>query len=102
VIGRRGGAAHRPMTCREAARVLQACLDGEADEVTARRVATHVEDCRRCGLETAVYREIKNSLARQEVPDESTMARLCDFGSALLTAGPPEAYDEAAGLGGGR
>ncbi|WP_246203519.1 anti-sigma factor family protein [Streptomyces tailanensis] len=103
MIGRRGGAAHRPMTCREVARVLQACLDGEAEEATARRVAAHAEDCRRCGLETAVYREIKNSLARQEVPDESAMARLRDFGSALLTAGPPpEAYDEAAELGGGR
>ncbi|KUO14324.1 hypothetical protein AQJ91_47525 [Streptomyces dysideae] len=91
------------MTCMQVARVLQACLDGEADEVTARRVASHVEDCRRCGLETAVYREIKDSLARQEVPDEIVLVRLRDFGSALLmSSGPPEACDEAAGLGGGK
>lgn len=97
------GAAQRRMTCMQVAHVLQACLDGEADETTARRVAEHVQDCRRCGLETAVYREIKDSLARQEVPDERALARLRDFGSALLTSsGPPEARDEAVELGGGR
>ena len=88
------------MNCREVARVLQACLDGEADGATARRVAAHVEECRRCGLETAVYQEIKNSLARQEAPDETTMARLRHFGTTLLASGPSETYDEAAGLGG--
>ncbi|MFF4805093.1 anti-sigma factor family protein [Streptomyces sp. NPDC001351] len=90
------------MSCREVAGVLQAWLDGETDEDTARRVAAHVEDCRRCGLETAVYQEIKNSLARQEVPDETSMVRLRDFGTALLTSGPREACDEAAEFGGAR
>ncbi len=100
MIGRRGGGAHRRMTCRDVARVLQACLDGEVDEVTAQRVAVHGEGCRRCGVEIAVYREIKNSLARQEVPDEAAMARLRAFGADLLTTGPAEAGDEAARLGG--
>jgi hypothetical protein len=75
-------------------------LDGEADESTARRMADHVEDCRHCGLEITVYQEIKNSLARRETPDEATMARLRDFGTALLTAGPPDATEHAAGVGG--
>jgi predicted anti-sigma-YlaC factor YlaD len=88
------------MNCMQVARVLQTCLDGEADEATVRRVAAHVEDCRRCGLETTVYREIKNSLARQEAPDETTMGRLRAFGTALLTAGPAEECDGAAGLNG--
>ncbi len=100
MIGRRGGAARRRMTCMEVARHLQTCLDGEADEVTARRVAAHVEDCRRCGLETSTYREIKNALARQETPDECVLARLRDFGTALLTSGPPDPQDETVGLGG--
>ena len=84
------------------ARALQVWLDGEADEVTVRRAAEHLEDCPRCALEAAVYREIKNSLARQEAPDETAVARLRAFGIALLTTQPPEAYDEAAGLGGTR
>ncbi|MEV7979014.1 zf-HC2 domain-containing protein [Streptomyces sp. NPDC086519] len=81
----------------QVARVLQTYLDGEAGEVTAQRVAAHVEDCRRCGLETAVYQEIKNSLARQELPNETAMARLRAFGATLLTAGPAEACDETVG-----
>ncbi|MEV6055829.1 zf-HC2 domain-containing protein [Streptomyces sp. NPDC052107] len=81
----------------QVARVLQTYLDGEADEVTAQRVAAHVEDCRRCGLETAVYQEIKNSLARQELPNETAMARLRAFGATLLTPGPAEACDETVG-----
>lgn len=100
MIGYRGGAGHRRMTCMQVARVLQRCLDGETDEVTAQRVAAHVEDCRRCGLEITVYREIKNSLARQEMPDETAMARLRAFGAILLTAGPAGVCDEATGPGG--
>jgi anti-sigma factor RsiW len=88
------------MTCRDVARVLEACLDGEVDEATAQRVAVHAEDCRRCDLEITVYQEIKNSLARQEVPDETAVARLRAFGATLLAAGPAEADDEAARLGG--
>ncbi|MGW0821045.1 anti-sigma factor family protein [Streptomyces sp. NPDC002845] len=71
----------------QVARVLQAYLDGETDEVTARRVAVHLEDCRRCGLEVATYREIKNALARQAQPDADVVARLRDFGQALLRDG---------------
>ncbi|NUP36303.1 MAG: zf-HC2 domain-containing protein [Streptomyces sp.] len=88
------------MNCMQVARVLQTCLDGEADEATVRRVADHVEDCRRCGLETAVYREIKNSLARRQAPDETTMGRLRAFGNTLLTAGSAEECNGAAGLDG--
>lgn len=53
---------HRPTDeagCREMSRTLQAYLDGHVDEVTARRVARHLEACRRCGLEAEVYTRIK-------------------------------------------
>lgn len=39
--------------CLRTSRVLQAYLDGETDERTARRVAHHLEDCRRCGLQAS-------------------------------------------------
>ncbi|WP_079085756.1 anti-sigma factor family protein [Streptomyces dysideae] len=76
------------MGCAEVIRVLQAYLDGETDEVTARQVVEHLDDCRDCGLEADLYREIKNSLARQERPDARAVARLRGFGESLLHTGP--------------
>lgn len=73
----------RAMACDEVARVLQSYLDGESDEVTARRVVAHMEDCRRCGLESSVYREIKTSLARRRPPAPEAVERLRAFGASL-------------------
>jgi anti-sigma factor RsiW len=71
-------------SCMQVMRVLQSYLDGHTDEVTARRVANHLEACRRCGLEAATYRAIKASLARKAGPlDEATVERLRAFGAAL-------------------
>jgi anti-sigma factor RsiW len=71
-------------SCMQVMRVLQAYLDGHTDEITARRVARHLEACRRCGLEASTYREIKAALARQASPiDEASLQRLRDFGSSL-------------------
>jgi anti-sigma factor RsiW len=77
------------MNCMQMARILQVYLDGQADEVTARRVSTHLEDCRRCGLEAAVYREIKRSLSRRETLADEAVARLRGFGEALARGEPP-------------
>ncbi len=78
-------------TCREVARVLQSYLDGQVDDLTAQRVARHLEACRRCGLEARIYQEIKLSLSRR-APDIDThsIARLRDF-AARLTDGPSAA-----------
>ncbi|MFP8904975.1 anti-sigma factor family protein [Streptomyces atacamensis] len=84
---RRRDPAGRRMNCLQVARVLQAYLDGETDEITARRVAAHLEDCRRCGLEASVYREIKSALARREQPDAGAVGRLRGFGEVLLRHG---------------
>ena len=62
MFSRRGDEA----SCREVSRALQAYLDGHVDEVTARRVARHLEACRRCGLEAEVYTGIKEALSRME------------------------------------
>lgn len=71
-------------SCMQVMRVLQSYLDGQTDEVTARRVANHLEACRRCGLESATYREIKAALARKAAqPDRAAVARLRAFGVAL-------------------
>jgi anti-sigma factor RsiW len=74
-------------------RVLQSYLDGHTDELTAQRVAKHLEACRRCGLEAATYREIKAALTRSaEPPDRQAIERLRAFGSSLA-----HRSDDAAG-----
>ncbi|MGW0825392.1 anti-sigma factor family protein [Streptomyces sp. NPDC002845] len=84
---RRRHPAERRMNCMRVIRVLQAYLDGETDEVTARRVAAHLEDCLRCGLEASTYRAIKEAPARREQPDADAVDRLRGFGEALLRHG---------------
>lgn len=77
-------------SCREVGRSLHRYLDGELDEVTARRLARHLEMCRRCGLEVRTYTEIKRALARsgQETVDADSLGRLQDFAERLMH-GPP-------------
>jgi anti-sigma factor RsiW len=71
-------------SCMQVMRVLQSYLDGQTDEVTAQRVAAHLDACRRCGLEAATYREIKASLARRATPvDPDAVDRLRAFGARL-------------------
>lgn len=79
----------RPARCREVGRVLQRYLDGEVDDLTARRVARHLEDCLRCGMAAETYAEIKRSLARRGEVDHETVGRLKAFGEHLVTEGDP-------------
>lgn len=85
-------------SCLQVMRVLQSYLDGHTDEVTARRVANHLEACRRCGMEASIYREMKAALARQgNHVDEESLERLRAFSSTLIHRdeheGEPEAGD---------
>jgi anti-sigma factor (TIGR02949 family) len=72
-------------TCAEVARVLQSYLDGQVDEMTARRVARHLDACRRCGLEARTYEAIKEALARQRTDvDAAALEGLRSFGERLV------------------
>ncbi|WP_246203515.1 anti-sigma factor family protein [Streptomyces tailanensis] len=71
----------------QVARILQAYLDGETEEVTARRVAAHLKDCRPCGPEVETYRKIKEALTRRSEPDADSVERLRDFAEGLLPGG---------------
>jgi hypothetical protein len=75
-----------PAACRQAAGLVQSCPDGELDEVTARRVAAHLEECSRCGLEAATYAQIKTALAGRGTVPADAAGRLRRFGENL-TAG---------------
>ena len=87
----------RPMSCHEVAAVLQAFLDDETDDVAARRVAHHLHDCVRCGMEAATYERIKHSVGRDRRPlDPSAVARLRRFGEQLAASGPGTPFQEPA------
>jgi anti-sigma factor RsiW len=76
-------------SCMQVMRVLQSYLDGQTDEVTARRVARHLDACRRCGLEAATYRQIKAALTRRSVPaDQSTVERVRRFATGFAHEAP--------------
>lgn len=86
--------ADRRLSCRQVGKILQRYLDSELDEVATDRVAEHLEDCRRCGMDADVYLEIKASIGRDApaVPEEA-LSRLQDFSRDLIrSAGddPPE------------
>lgn len=87
-LRRTSPAGPRPLSCRQVARILQSYLDGEADDLFAAKVAEHLEDCRRCGLEADVYLQIKASLARQggSVP-VMARSRLRRFSEELMSTG---------------
>lgn len=80
--------------CMRTMRVLQGYLDGALDELPARRVAEHLEVCRRCGLEAEVYHAIKASLSRRDRSvDRQTVERLHRFGQRLAGEGGDAADD---------
>jgi anti-sigma factor RsiW len=80
------------MGCMRTMAVLQSYLDGNVDEVTARRVAAHLEDCRRCGLEVEVYSEIKAALAnKRDAIDPAALDRLQHFATHLAHGDDPGA-----------
>lgn len=76
-------------TCAEVAEVLQSYLDGQVDDLTARRVHRHLEHCRRCGLEVETYDAIKDAIARRGGQvDADAVERLRAFGEHLAEEGP--------------
>lgn len=72
-------------SCMEVMRKLDAYLDGQIpDELTARRIAAHLDVCRRCGLEAQTLADLKASLRRLAPRvDPSTLDRLRRFARGL-------------------
>lgn len=76
--------AQSPANCREVGQAIQGFIDCEVETDFATKIAEHLEDCKRCGLEAEVYTQIKTSLEERRSPvDEHVVARLRDFGSSL-------------------
>ena len=80
------------LSCAEVAALLHQFLDDESDEVTAGRVAAHLDDCARCGVEADVYRDIKAALARRRTPlPDVSVRRLRQFGERIAAGDVPDA-----------
>ena len=66
--------------CMRVRPLLQSFLDGELDDARRRRVAAHLEACRRCGLEASTYESLQRRLSRFGQPaDPDAVARLTEF-----------------------
>lgn len=74
-----------PANCREVATFLQPYLDGEVDDRTLERLAAHLEDCRKCGLEAETYRTLKQAIARRGMIPTDALARLHSFAEQLAS-----------------
>lgn len=86
ILGRLIG-TRKQMSCHQVGQVLQRYLDNELDDVAARKVAAHLEDCRRCGLEAETYEALKASLQRGPAGlaglGDEPVTRLREFGERL-------------------
>ena len=70
--------------CMEVRRVINGFVDGQVEEGFAAKIAEHLEDCRRCGLDAEVYANIKRSLqSKPPTIDDEAIDRLREFGSKL-------------------
>lgn len=76
--------SRKQLSCHQVGKILQTYLDDELDDDAARKVAAHLEDCRRCGLEAETYEALKAALRRgpAELADEP-ITRLREFGERL-------------------
>lgn len=72
------------LSCHQVGRMIQSYLDGELDDDATHRVAAHLEDCRRCGMEADTYNALKSALRRgaPQLVGES-VERLRAFGERL-------------------
>ena len=86
-------------SCLQVGRLLQTHIDGQLDDLTARRVARHLDACRRRGLEAGTYQAVKQSLARRgpRPIDPKAITRLQAFAADLTT---PEPRQRPSGAGG--
>jgi len=72
-------------SCIEVLHNLDAYLDGEInDQRTARRIAAHLDVCRRCGMKAETIAELKSSLRRlAPTVDPNALDRLRRFARGL-------------------
>lgn len=78
--------------CHRVQRLMDAWLDGELPADQAHRVAAHLADCERCGVEAETLRLVKESLAKvaphlRPPQDPDALDRLRRFADDLTRDG---------------
>lgn len=77
------------LTCRQVGRLVQSHLDDELVANDTRRVAEHLEACRRCGLEAETYAQIIAALEAGQPVGPARLERLRAFGAELAAGRSP-------------
>lgn len=73
--------------CMRTTRNLQKFLDGALEPSEVSKVLAHLEECRRCGLDVEVYRQIKATLEiTASGLDAAAIGRLREFATSLSLA----------------
>jgi anti-sigma factor RsiW len=86
MMGRKPGG----LSCRKVAKVLQSHLDDELDEERRRKVAAHLDECERCGLEAEVLDGVRSALrGRREKLPVATATALREFSDRLIQGDEP-------------
>ncbi len=63
--------------CRKVGTLMQSHLDGALTAEDARRVSSHLEACRRCGMEAEAFQALSAAVARLSTQtDPDALARL--------------------------
>ncbi len=85
MIARRWFRRRKPeVDCREVGRVLQSYLDDNVEPGFAGKIAAHLDECKKCGLESTAYTQLKDSLGQtRPAVDSHTIERLRAFGTEL-------------------
>lgn len=78
------------LSCRKVGKVLQTHLDGELDEARRRKVAAHLDECERCGLEAEVLDGVRAALrGRRDRLPVATATALREFSDRLVNGADP-------------
>lgn len=69
------------ISCARVQKLVQSYLDGELTGPDVAKLANHLHQCRRCGVEAATYERIKAALAAP--PPADSVARLQAYAASI-------------------
>jgi anti-sigma factor RsiW len=78
----------KQLSCRQVGKVLQHYLDDRLDPSRRALMDSHLDDCRRCGMELEAFRRLCDELSRRRlVLAPESVERLRRFGARIAQDG---------------